>query len=261
MSHDKGLEWVLNAPQEDQQQKCEPDSDETKAVYLKKNKPHQPTFLNRRDVLPPLWLIPGPLSKDSAKYIQLLPIESGRDGGSTRQFYGNMFRIYEWISFTLTFIHKNEFGSGSYKKTQTTERATKHLQFGQAYRDADSKFAIALNMYRLFDQTLRSYIELRTSTERLTDANRMKIKVWDRLVTLYTIIADHLQESRDWLVHLEKNNGVGDMIEQLKQWRLFRGVWESWVTDEFNSLFDETTRTKRHPLSRESKPTSASICS
>ena len=95
MSHDRELEWALNASKEDQQRRREPETAATKAAYPDKNKPHQPTFVNRGSVLPPLWLIPGPLSKDSSKYIQLLPIESGRNGGSTRQFYGNMFRIYE----------------------------------------------------------------------------------------------------------------------------------------------------------------------
>jgi len=251
MSHDRELEWALNASKEDQQRRREPETAATKAAYPDKNKPHQPTFVNRGSVLPPLWLIPGPLSKDSSKYIQLLPIESGRNGGSTRQFYGNMFRIYEWISFTLTFIHRNEFRSGSYQKTQTIELATKHLQFGQAFRDADSKFAIATNMYRLFDRTLRKYSELRASTELRSSANKMKIKVWDRLVELYAIIANHLQESHDWLMHLERNNGIGEVMEQSKVWRLFRGVWENWSADEFNALFDETKRKAVPGLSKE----------
>ena len=38
-------------------------------------------------------------------------------------------------------------------------------------------------------------------------------------------------------MHLEKNYGFIDMIQHLKQWRLFHEVWQSWATDEFNNIF------------------------
>ena len=123
MSHDKEFEWALNASLEDQQRRREPETAATKAAYPERNKPHHPTFLNRRDVLPPMWLIPGTLSKDLTSYIQLLPMDTGQNGTSVRQFYGNIFRIYEWISYTLTSIHKNEFASGSHQKNSNHRKS------------------------------------------------------------------------------------------------------------------------------------------
>ena len=63
-----------------------------------------------------MWLI------DSTWYIKLLPMENEHNRTPIRQIYGNMFTIYKWISYTFTFIHKNEFASGSINKTPTIKQ-------------------------------------------------------------------------------------------------------------------------------------------